>query len=163
MVAEEFYVSCYNFNPIKSKRVIFKVSYKTSRSRSWSRNSDLRLYGAGAERNILGSTTLVCLVPSKCGKSVSITRSPTSVSNPALNLSENSDPPTRVIFNQDQIFTSTLESCLKQEKVGIFGSSRFADPDSFRRIEYPFFLVNPEPVQTKNRKNVPKIKKIVFF
>ncbi len=29
MVAEEFFVNCYNFNPFfKSKKVIFKVSYK---------------------------------------------------------------------------------------------------------------------------------------
>jgi hypothetical protein len=37
----------------------FLVSYKTIRSRS--RNSDLRLCGAGAERNIFGSTTLMKL------------------------------------------------------------------------------------------------------
>ncbi len=47
--------NCYNFNPVTwSKMVIFRVSYKTIRSRSWSRspNSDLRIRGAVDERNI---------------------------------------------------------------------------------------------------------------
>jgi hypothetical protein len=57
MAAAKFFLSCYNFNPIRSKKVILEVSYKTIRSRS--RNSDLRLRGAGAaKRNIFGSTTL---------------------------------------------------------------------------------------------------------
>jgi hypothetical protein len=30
MKAEEVFVYCYKFNPIKSKKVIFKVSYKTT-------------------------------------------------------------------------------------------------------------------------------------
>ncbi len=54
MFAEEIVVNCYNFNPvmvIKSKKVIFKVSNKTVRSRSRSRNSDLRLHGSRAEKN----------------------------------------------------------------------------------------------------------------
>jgi hypothetical protein len=50
----------------KSNKVTFKVSYKTiwrrgwSQSRSWirSRNSDLRLCGAGADSNIFGCATL---------------------------------------------------------------------------------------------------------
>ncbi len=46
---------------VLSKKVIFKVSYKSIRSQS--RRSDLRLRGAGAERNIFGSTTLA---PSLC-------------------------------------------------------------------------------------------------
>jgi hypothetical protein len=48
----------YNFNPITQvKKVIFKVSYETIWSRGWSRSrtSDLRVHGAGAERNIFGS------------------------------------------------------------------------------------------------------------
>jgi hypothetical protein len=47
---------------LQSKKVIFKVFYKTIWSRSWSqspsRNLDLRLHGAGTERNIFGSATL---------------------------------------------------------------------------------------------------------
>ncbi len=38
---------------LKSKKVIFKISYKTIRSRS--RNSGLRLCGAGAERNFFSA------------------------------------------------------------------------------------------------------------
>jgi hypothetical protein len=51
----------YLINPNKSKEVIFKVFYKTIWSRGWSRsrNSDLRLRVAGAERNIFGSATQV--------------------------------------------------------------------------------------------------------
>ncbi len=52
----------YNFNPISQvKKVIFKVFYETiwSRGCSRSRNSDLRVHGAGAERNIFGSATLL--------------------------------------------------------------------------------------------------------
>ncbi len=77
MVAEEVFVNCYNFNPIRAQHasihvkkywdsgqkryLIFKVSYKIIRSRVWSLslNSDLRLRGAGAERNIFGFTTLL--------------------------------------------------------------------------------------------------------
>ncbi len=44
---------------LRSKKVIFKVSFKTIRSRSCSRNSNLRLRGPKAERNIFGSTTLL--------------------------------------------------------------------------------------------------------
>jgi hypothetical protein len=52
------YVNFYNFNYITYvKKVILKVSYKTIWSRS--RNSELWLRGAGAERNIFGSATLV--------------------------------------------------------------------------------------------------------
>ncbi len=78
MVAEEVFVHCYNFNPIREKhasihvkctntqvkKLIFKVFIPTIRSRgrrrSWSRsrNSYLRLRGAGAKRNIFGFTTL---------------------------------------------------------------------------------------------------------
>ncbi len=48
MVAEEVFVNCYNLKILipllKSKKVIFKVSYKLS--------------GAGGERNIFGSAIL---------------------------------------------------------------------------------------------------------
>jgi hypothetical protein len=64
--SEEDFVNCYNFILLgyrstgsqvpKSKKIIFKVTYKTSRSRSWSRKLDLRLRRAGTERNIFGST-----------------------------------------------------------------------------------------------------------
>jgi len=60
MVAEEFFVNCYSFNPFSQvkNRAICKVSYKTilSRGRSRSRNSDLRL--RGAEKNNFGTTTM---------------------------------------------------------------------------------------------------------
>jgi hypothetical protein len=63
MVTEEVFVNCYGTILIllhKSKKKILKVSHKTNRSRGWSRsrNSDLRLRGAVAERNIFGSATL---------------------------------------------------------------------------------------------------------
>ena len=49
MVAEEVFVNCYSFNPISQvKKAIFKVSYKTIRSWSQSRKSDIRLRGLGA-------------------------------------------------------------------------------------------------------------------
>jgi hypothetical protein len=58
MVAEEVFENFYNFNPItQAKKVLFKISYKTIRSRS--HNSEMRLRGAGAERTIFGSTTLL--------------------------------------------------------------------------------------------------------
>jgi hypothetical protein len=48
-------------NPLKkvfkSKKVIFKVSYETNRSLSWSRNSDFWLRGAWVER------CMVCMAP----------------------------------------------------------------------------------------------------
>ncbi len=44
---------------LKSKKVIFKVSYKTIWSRS--RSSDLRPRGAGAEKNIVASTTVTLI------------------------------------------------------------------------------------------------------
>jgi len=48
---------------VKSKKAIFKESFKTNLSQGWSRsrNSDLRLRGAGvgAERKNVGSTTLL--------------------------------------------------------------------------------------------------------
>jgi hypothetical protein len=48
---------------VKSKKAIFKESYKINLSQGWSRshNSDLRLRGAGvgAERKNVGSTTLL--------------------------------------------------------------------------------------------------------
>jgi hypothetical protein len=54
MVADEAFVYHYG---TQVKKVLFKVSYKTIQSRS--HNSDLRRRGAGAERNIFGSTTLI--------------------------------------------------------------------------------------------------------
>jgi hypothetical protein len=55
----------FNFIPIplfKSKKE--KVSYKTIWSRGWSqsRTTDLQLHGAGAERNIFGSATLLARI-----------------------------------------------------------------------------------------------------
>jgi hypothetical protein len=38
------------------KQIIFKVSFKTIRS--WSRNLDLRLHGAGAKNNVFGFAAL---------------------------------------------------------------------------------------------------------
>ncbi len=40
-------------NALESKKVNFTESYKINRSRSGSRNSDYRLRGAGAERNMV--------------------------------------------------------------------------------------------------------------
>ncbi len=58
MVAEEVFVNCYNFDLLlQSQKVIFAMCLsKTIWSRS--RNSDFRLRGAGAERNIIGSRAL---------------------------------------------------------------------------------------------------------
>jgi hypothetical protein len=67
MVAEEVFVNCYSFNPMSQvKKAIFKVSFKTIRARS--RNSDLRLRGAGvgAKRIYFGSTTLKKTVTRYC-------------------------------------------------------------------------------------------------
>jgi hypothetical protein len=60
MVEEEVFCKLLKiFIPLlQSKKVIFKVPYKIIQSWGRSRNSDLRLRGAGAERNIFGSTTL---------------------------------------------------------------------------------------------------------
>jgi hypothetical protein len=72
MDAKEVFANYHNFNPIgvqhssinvkrpgtQVKKVIVKVSCKIYLSRSRSRNSDLRLWGAGAERNNFGSATL---------------------------------------------------------------------------------------------------------
>jgi hypothetical protein len=63
MVAEEVFLYIFGILIllVKSKKAVFNVSYKTTRIRS--RNSDLRLRGAGvgavAERNYFASTTLV--------------------------------------------------------------------------------------------------------
>ena len=53
MVGDEVFVNYCNYNPIKLKKIIFKVCHKTLLSRGWSRNLILRLRGARAERNII--------------------------------------------------------------------------------------------------------------
>ncbi len=81
MVAKEVFVNHHNFNPIwvqhasihvqkywyaSQKRYLSRYLIKFIRNRGWSRsriwrrrrNSDLRLRGAGAERNNFGSATL---------------------------------------------------------------------------------------------------------
>ena len=63
MVAEEIFVNCFKFNTICSVKegTNFQGIFKTIWSQAWngSRNWNLRLRGAGAERNIFGSATLL--------------------------------------------------------------------------------------------------------